>query len=105
RARCPFTLNSSAWLSVVPRKFVPAVVPALPPVFQKPDESSPSSWSAFRFVTLAEELTLSGGTVLPVTIDCRPGPPAKLRPVTPAELGSVEAVWPHTPDSEPVLPV
>src|SRR5206468_6130419 len=30
RARCPKTLSSSAWLSVVPRKFVPGVVPALP---------------------------------------------------------------------------
>ena len=30
-ARAPFTFNSSGWLSVVPKKFTPAVVPLLPP--------------------------------------------------------------------------
>ena len=52
-----------------------------------------------------DEFTLSGGTVFPVTIDCRPGPPAKLRPVTPAEPGSVELVCPNTPEALPVLAV
>ena len=32
--RALLTLSSSAWLSVVPRKFTPAVVPAFPPSFQ-----------------------------------------------------------------------
>ena len=50
-------------------------------------------------------MTLSGATELLVTIDWRPGPPPKFRPVTPAEPGSVEAVWPQTPGFVPVDPI
>src|SRR5882672_2902973 len=42
KARVPLTFSSSDWLSVVPRKSVPAVVPTLPPNFQKAEESRPS---------------------------------------------------------------
>jgi len=37
-----FTLNSSGWLSVVPRKWVPEIVPLLPSAFQKVFEKLPS---------------------------------------------------------------
>src|ERR671923_803352 len=78
----PLVLKTSDFASVVPRKFVPDVVPALPPSFQKAPASSPSTLSAFRFGTIALEFTESGG--LPaLTIACRPGPPPVLTPRTP----------------------
>src|SRR5258705_10616563 len=41
RARMPLALNSSGWLSVVPRKCVPAIVPPLPAVCQKLEALTP----------------------------------------------------------------
>src|SRR5437016_9160654 len=49
-ARMPLTFSSSGWLSAVPRKFTPAVVPLLPPVFQKLELFAPPSVAAFRLV-------------------------------------------------------
>src|SRR5438067_653171 len=54
-ARVPLTLSSNGWLSVVPRKFTPAVVPLLPPVFQKLELARPPSVAAF---TLAKPAPL-----------------------------------------------
>src|SRR5262245_16447239 len=137
----PFVLNTSDWLSVVPRKLVPGVVPALPvrlqppappppeaawhdtvpsalitriadpnaqvPVtrFWKARASKPSRRSVFRLTTLADEFTLSGAIRFELTSACRPGPPPMLRPVTPAEAGSVEFVCPNTPEDGPVPPL
>src|ERR1019366_10748412 len=52
-ARLPFTLNSSAWLSVVPTNCVPGVVPLLPPVCQKFVALNPFNATAFTPVTFA----------------------------------------------------
>ena len=59
RALWLFTLNSKAELSSVPRKPTPAVL-LFPPVFQRDDAFTPSSRSAFRFVTRVVEPTRNG---------------------------------------------
>src|ERR1039457_1254021 len=53
KARPPFTLNSSGWLSVVPTKFAPGTVPALPADFQKFELLNPPSVVAFTFASPA----------------------------------------------------
>src|SRR2546430_16426498 len=50
-ARVLLTWISTGWLSAVPRKFTPGVVPALPPVFQKFDADKPPSVTALTLVS------------------------------------------------------
>src|SRR5437016_4299988 len=84
-ARAPLTRSSRGWLSVVPRKFTPAVVPAFPVSFQ-------------RLVPLTPP------TVVALTL-VRPEPlPAKLPLKLFAALLKV-TVLPYTPEGRPPLTI
>ena len=68
RARCPFTLSSSAWLSLVPRKFVPGVVPALPFRLHTPP---PPTGSHTTVPSALTDLTAEPAAQVPLTRFCR----------------------------------
>src|SRR6266849_3065235 len=75
-ARCPFTCSSSAWRSVVPRKFGPAVVPGLPVTLQNVLEKDRLFTSAATMVpsTMAALVTALDARLAALT-DPLPKPP------------------------------